>query len=74
VSKDPGFFLEAEFKEVSSGLIGDVPVVIGQLAAVQPSVLVFAAALSRYGLGHGPRGFGATEAEAVADLFRTVLD
>jgi len=67
---EPGFYLEFQFQQIQKYDVGGVPVVIGRLS--QKSNLgpvVYAAALTEWDLHHKKCGYGANQAEAVADLF-----
>jgi hypothetical protein len=67
-----GYFNKIKFSEVRPPVsIGSIPVVIGKLTPEYAnSPVVFAAALSEDDLRRESCGYGTTESEAAADLFR----
>lgn len=68
---DDATFNKIEFDRVYGYQVGSIHVTFGRVS--QPEVsgpVVYAAALSERDLRHESCGYGATEAEAVADLFR----
>jgi hypothetical protein len=69
-SEDPAF-RRIEFDRVYSFTVGSIPVVFGRVSQQETSgPVIYAAALSERDLRHESCGYGATEAEAAADLFR----
>jgi hypothetical protein len=64
-----------EFDKIYSFNVGSELVRFGRLKKPETSgPQVYAAALDEYGLRHAQAGFGASEAEAAADLFRYLRD
>jgi hypothetical protein len=64
-----------EFDRAYSYDVGGERVLFGRLSKPETSgPRVYAAALDEHGLHHGQAGFGASEAEAAADLFRYMRD
>ncbi len=64
-------FRRIEFDRVYGYTVGSIPVVFGRVSQQETSgPVIFAAALSERDLRRESCGYGATEAEAVADLFR----
>jgi len=60
-----------ECDRVYSFRVGGIPVTFGRAATEEASApVVYAAALSERDLRNGACGYGASEAEAAADLFR----
>lgn len=69
-SEDPAF-RRIEFDRVYTYHVGGIPVVLGRVAQKETSgPVIYAAALSEADMRRESCGYGATEAEAVADLFR----
>jgi hypothetical protein len=69
-SDDPAF-RRIEFDRIYTFRVGGIPVVFGQIAAAEvEGPAIIAAALSEADMRRESCGYGASEAEAVADLFR----
>lgn len=60
-----------EFDQVYSHQVGGIPVTFGRIGRPRDeSPVIYAAALSEADMRRESCGYGATEAEAAADLFR----
>jgi hypothetical protein len=71
---DPAVYTEVQFVYVHKYCVGGVPVMIGRLTQNNKlGPVVYAAALNMFNLNHKQRGWGATQDEAVASLFRLVF-
>jgi len=70
-SSDSEHFNKITFDRIYTFRVGSIPVVFGLITSSERSgPSVFAAALSERDLRHESCGYGVTEAEAAADLFR----
>lgn len=68
---DEEFLRSLEYDRVYSRHVGKVPIVFGRTANVEAGdPVIFAAAFSERDLRNERCGFGTSEAEASADLFR----
>jgi len=66
-------FNKIEFDRVYGFRVGSIPVIFGRVRQDETDgPVVYAAALSERDLRHESCGYGATEAEAMADLFRVM--
>lgn len=62
---------DIEFERVYSTRVGGIPIVVGQIKQDERLVpVIFAAALSERELRREKCGYGTSEEDAVADLFR----
>jgi hypothetical protein len=71
MSENPEYANKIEFDRVYSFRVGSIPVMFGRIATDETSApVIFAAALSEKDLRNESCGYGTSEADAAADLFR----